>query len=178
MYSERHVGAVSPKFRSDVFSLSTVCPTCHSHVRQICPVCVSNATSASCCRISNLRTGNCSKDCSAFTGTSSFLISSQPASEMQLRRKNTWGLTLMVSPLVRILPSGHITSDDNCGQGTVGGWPTHSFFLSYHHAPSITTKLIQMFCIGRERRTRSRGVEPAGSCPTLVNNILSAASFY
>ena len=38
--------------------------------------------------------------------------------------------------------------------------------------------LIQMFCIGRERRTRSRSVEPAGSCPTLVNNILSAASFY
>jgi hypothetical protein len=41
-----------------------------------------------------------------------------------------------------------------------------------------STILIQMFCIGRERRTRSRGVEPAGSCPTLVNNILSAASFY
>jgi hypothetical protein len=37
---------------------------------------------------------------------------------------------------------------------------------------------VQMFCIGRERRTRSRGVEPAGSCPTLVNIILSAASFY
>src|SRR6266852_4401443 len=35
-----------------------------------------------------------------------------------------------------------------------------------------------MFCIGRERRTRSRGVESAGSCPTLVNNTLSAASFY
>src|SRR5260370_41006750 len=33
-----------------------------------------------------------------------------------------------------------------------------------------------MFCIGCERKTRSRGVEPAGSC--LVNNILSAASFY
>jgi Tol biopolymer transport system component len=32
--------------------------------------------------------------------------------------------------------------------------------------------------IGSERRTRSRGVEPAGRCPTLVNNILSAASFY
>ncbi len=34
------------------------------------------------------------------------------------------------------------------------------------------------FCVGRERGTRSRGVEPAGSFPTLVNNILSAASFY
>src|SRR5258708_38843915 len=33
-----------------------------------------------------------------------------------------------------------------------------------------------MFCMGCERKTRSRGVEPAGSC--LVNNILSAASFY
>src|SRR5713101_8708683 len=42
----------------------------------------------------------------------------------------------------------------------------------------VCSALVQVFCIGRERRMRSRGVEPAGSCPTLVNNILSAASFY
>jgi hypothetical protein len=42
----------------------------------------------------------------------------------------------------------------------------------------VCTALVQIFCIGRERRMRSRGVEPAGSFPILVNNIRSLASFY
>src|SRR3984893_16890501 len=46
------------------------------------------------------------------------------------------------------------------------GWPwlAPDFFM--FSSSKFQIYLFQMFCIGHERRTRSKGVGPAGNCPT------------